>query len=310
MTTSIQNPFYSIKLFGLNKYFVDLIKIYNSGKFPNIKLITGKKGIGKFTLVNHFMNYIYDKTYDNEINLINLNSEFNKQYLNNVFSNIFYLGENNISNIKVDEIRNIKNTLSKSNLENKPRFFILDNIENFNINSLNALLKILEDPGKDNYFILIHSNEKPLLETILSRSLISRIHINQKESDAILTNIINEYNLDFIIDKNEIKSTPGNLLRFNTVCIDNSINLNDNFLKNLDKIFRLFKNEKNKVFINLALFLSENYFNDLYFTNKDKIIKINNLKIETLKNINEFVEYNLNQQLILSKISNNIANAS
>jgi len=43
MTTSIQNPFYSIKLFGLNKYFVDLIKIYKSGKFPNIKLITGKK---------------------------------------------------------------------------------------------------------------------------------------------------------------------------------------------------------------------------------------------------------------------------
>ena len=35
------------------------------------------------------------------------------------------------------------------------RFIVLDDIELFNVNSLNALLKIIEEPSKKNYFILL-----------------------------------------------------------------------------------------------------------------------------------------------------------
>ena len=35
---------------------------------------------------------------------------------------------------------------------NKPRFIIFDDVELFNNNSLNALLKIIEEPSKNNFF--------------------------------------------------------------------------------------------------------------------------------------------------------------
>ena len=52
------------------------------------------------------------------------------------------------SNAKVDEIRNLKANLLKTPINNLERFIILDDVENFNINSLNALLKIIEEPSK------------------------------------------------------------------------------------------------------------------------------------------------------------------
>ena len=37
---------------------------------------------------------------------------------------------------------------------NKDRFIVLDDIELFNQNSLNALLKIIEEPSNSNFFLL------------------------------------------------------------------------------------------------------------------------------------------------------------
>ena len=56
------NPRETSKLFGLNRYY-DLIKsLHNSKKFPKVLLLSGKKGIGKFTLINHFLNYVFNKS--------------------------------------------------------------------------------------------------------------------------------------------------------------------------------------------------------------------------------------------------------
>ena len=44
-------------------------------------------------------------------------------------------------------------------IDNK-RFVILDDVEMFNLNSMNALLKMIEEPGPDNYFILIYNKSK------------------------------------------------------------------------------------------------------------------------------------------------------
>ena len=53
------NPLASTKLFGLNNYLLDLIKLHDQEKFPKVIMLSGKKGLGKFTLVNHLMNYIF-----------------------------------------------------------------------------------------------------------------------------------------------------------------------------------------------------------------------------------------------------------
>ena len=53
------DPKNSLVLFGLGDKLDFLIKLYNSKKLPKVLMITGKKGVGKFTLINHFLNYIY-----------------------------------------------------------------------------------------------------------------------------------------------------------------------------------------------------------------------------------------------------------
>ena len=41
------------------------------------------------------------------------------------------------------------------------RFIIFDDVELFNHNSLNALLKLIEEPTKKNYFLLINNKSRP-----------------------------------------------------------------------------------------------------------------------------------------------------
>ena len=43
------NPLKSTKLLNYNGYFTDLYKLYENRKFPKILMLTGEKGLGKFT---------------------------------------------------------------------------------------------------------------------------------------------------------------------------------------------------------------------------------------------------------------------
>ena len=80
MENKLENPYFSTRLFGLNNYLEDLINTFENKFFPSTSLIIGKKVL-KFTLINHFLNYIFDKSYDREKCMINLNSDFSKKYL-------------------------------------------------------------------------------------------------------------------------------------------------------------------------------------------------------------------------------------
>ena len=51
------DPKNSLVLFELGNKLDFLIKLYNSNKLPRVLMITGKKGLGKFTLINHFLSY-------------------------------------------------------------------------------------------------------------------------------------------------------------------------------------------------------------------------------------------------------------
>ena len=74
------DPRNSLVLFELSNKLDFLIKLYNLKKLPKVLMITGKKGVGKFTLINHFLSYIYDKdNYDLEKKSINNQTEFYKK---------------------------------------------------------------------------------------------------------------------------------------------------------------------------------------------------------------------------------------
>ena len=308
-TIAHNDPKNSLILFELDDKLKFLIKLYNSNNLPRTLMISGKKGVGKFTLINHFINYIYDTSnYNLENKTINHKSKFYKEYLNEVFFNIVYLSGENFKNVNVEKIRDLKSSILKTTLSKGKRFIILDDIELFNNNSLNALLKIIEEPLSNNYFIIINNKTKPLLETIYSRSVEIKILLSNLARTNIIKSLIKKYNLEVHIDYNSLDISPGNFLSFNSICIENKINIDEDYLQNLKKLFLLYKKSKDKNLINLILFLTDYYFYKLEKKNLVNIEKIIDMKSFVISNINKFLTFNLNQNSLINAINNKLLN--
>lgn len=297
----------SLNLFGLFDKFNFLKNLYIKKKFPKVLMLSGKKGSGKSTLINHLIFFIFDKqNYDDKRLELNPQSVFYNQFLNNINSNIIYLSGSDFQSTKIEAIRNLKTQIFQTSISDLPRFIIFDDVELFNNNSLNALLKIIEEPSLNNYFVLINNKSKPLLKTVKSRCLDIKIILNENEKQNIIASLIMKYDINMTINHKNSKLTPGNLIKFNYIFEKNQISLNENFLINLEILLNLYKKDKDIMFIDIILFLTENYFinmkNKKLLTNE----KIFEYKSFVFENIDKFFLYNLNQNTLLNNINNKI----
>ena len=167
-------PSENTQLYCMNNLFSEIITLYSEKKMPPKILLSGKKGLGKSTMAYHIINYILSNTetfrYDLNKFIINKENRSFKLLQNNSHPN-FYLIDllDDKKNIDVTQIREMITYTNKSTFNNLPRFILIDNIENLNKNSLNALLKVIEEPNKNVFFILINDNEKNILPTLKSR---------------------------------------------------------------------------------------------------------------------------------------------
>ena len=292
-----------------NEKFNLLLDLYNSKKLPKVLMLSGKKGSGKFTLINHFLNYVFNKTgYDLNLKKIDDNSLFYKQFINHVSPNVIYLAGSNYKNVKIDDIRALKTTILQSHISEKERYIIFDDVELFNINSMNALLKIIEEPSSNNNFILINNQTKPIIKTVHSRCLEIKIFLTNQKRINIIELLIKKNNLSPIIDYKSINITPGNFFIFNDICQKNKIDINKNFTQNLEKISILYKKNKDLNFINLMLFLTDIFFHNKIFNlteNNEDLFEIKNFVKE---NINKFVMFNLNKNSLINAINNKFSN--
>ena len=300
------NPKKTTRLFGLENEFNFLKKMISSDKFPKTLMLTGKRGVGKSTMISHLMHYYFDKkTYNENENTFTSESFFLNQFIENLFPNILYLNGSDYRNVRIDDIRKIINDLNKSPIKKDKRFIILDDIDSFNINSLNALLKIIEDPGKNNFFILINNKSNKLLNTIKSRSIEIKIMINNQDRLSISSSLLKYFNQDRIFDENLVSSTPGNFLKFNYIFDNNNLDINEKFLTNFTNILRIYKKEKNIFYKEMLLFFVEYNFQKLKsqgMLNNKKLIE---KRLVILQNINDFFLYNLNQNTLLSNLEEN-----
>jgi DNA polymerase-3 subunit delta' len=71
--------------------------------------------------------------------------------------------------IKIENIRNISRQFAFGSFEGGARVIVIEGAENMTIEASNALLKSLEEPPKDTYFLLSSSVASKLLPTIISR---------------------------------------------------------------------------------------------------------------------------------------------
>ena len=295
-------PINQTNLYGLSSYLDELISLFNKKKLPNKILISGQKGIGKSTLAYHLINYILSKSEDFAYDLKNYTiNKDNKDYKliqngsNPNFNLIDILPDK--KSIDIEQIRDLIKNINKSSFNQKPRFILIDNTENLNINSVNALLKNLEEPNNNIFFILI-SNQKKIFPTLKSRCLQFKISLNNTKSLDVLSKLF-ENDIEEYINKDLINYyfTPGNiykLIRFSiTSKIDlTKINLND-FLKIIIEK-NLYKNDqtiKLIIYEYIEFFLARKFSLDKFKYHKYLINKVNDIRRYNLDEESFFIEF-------------------
>ena len=303
------DPKKSQNLYGLEKNFYFLSSLFSAGKLPKILMLSGLRGSGKSTLINHFLFSIFDeKNYNkNEFNLIKTSS-FHKQFQNDIFQNIIYLKGLDHKSVKVNDIRSLKSQILQSSINNKERFIILDDIELFNTQSLNALLKIIEEPGKKNYFILINNQTKPLIDTIRSRSLELKVILSEQQRLEVINKLMLCHSIEAVLKPGESKLSPGMFIKFNYIFKEHDISLRNDFLDNLSLLLSFYKKTKNTLFIDIAFYLTDFYFKDFKNENILKSDNIYEIKAFVLNNLNKYLTFNLSQNSLLNAISNKLKN--
>lgn len=241
-----------------------------------------------------------------------------------VFADVYFLPENN-EVLKVDDAEKILNTVNLFGLEQEKKIYILDKFEFATPQMQNKLLKILEEPPQNVYFLLMCEEDTGVIAPIKSRC--KKLFINN----------LNPSTIDYILnslkvpqDKQEIAKFVGDNFLGRTLevlenkaiqnifelCLDIFVNCNNrnDILKYSTKIAS-YKNEFD-VFLRIySLILSHLYFhkcsntlNTNAFVNElknisqkftlDNLIK---LQEKTIKYNEEFIR-NCNLNIIADKL--------
>ena len=309
---SYLEPINQTKLYGLEKYFTELVNFYKNGNYPNKILFSGQKGIGKATLAFHFINYVLtindEKKYDIESYQINSESSEFKTINNKSNTNLITIDVNeDKKSIDINQIRELIINLNKSSFNKKPRFVLIDNIELLNINSINALLKILEEPNENINFILIHNNRK-ILSTLLSRCINFKISLSNNDYLKISNQLLNN-DLNNLVSNELINYyfTPGEIYQLEQFSSENDYDLSNIDLKSFLKLLINDSQYKKNNFINNMMYsLMEFYFREL----NQSFSKLFNEKYSYfIKRISDTKTYNLDKELLFMEFNEEILDA-
>ena len=303
------NPSNQLNLFGHHTEFQKFSNLFLNRKLPNKILLSGEKGIGKSTLAYHIVNYVLsndeDFSYDIKNFAINPENKSFKLIINKSNPNFISIDINDDKkSIDINQIRDLIITLNKSSFNNKPRFVLIDNIEFLNINSVNALLKILEEPNNNIHFILINNNKR-ILPTLKSRCLNFNIRLSSIESFEVTNQILND-NFMNLINEDLINnySTPGKILNLIDFANLNDIDLKEINLKELIKRVIMEKKYKKDPSIKHLLYsLIEIYFRKNISIKNIKLINLHNYFV---KKINNAKIFNLDDETLLMEFDERV----
>ena len=307
-------PSVNIRLYGFDYYFYEIKKLYNEKKMPNKILLSGKKGLGKSTFAYHIINYILSNSEEFKYDFINFrineNNRSFKLLQNNSHPN-FYLIDllDEKKNIDVGQIRTMITYTNKSTFNNMAKFILIDNIENLNISSVNALLKVIEEPNENVFFILINNNEKKILPTLSSRCLTFKINLTFNESINISNKILGENALELINhDLISYYTTPGEIINLINFSKDKNIDLKKYTLINFLNI--LIDNgyyKKNKIVKKLLINLIELFFLKEYKVSRTKNSLLNFYHVFIAK-INNTEKFNLDEESLFLEFKSKLLN--
>ena len=305
-------PISQTKLFGLEKYLNELIKLDHLDKLPSKILFSGQKGIGKSTLAYHLINYVLSKDENLKYDIVKcqINSENHsfRTVMNSSNPNLILIDvKDEKFSIDINQIRDLISKLNKSSFNQKPRFILINNIEFLNTNSINALLKILEEPPVNVHFILINNCNKKIIPTLLSRCVKFKIFLSNSENLDVANKLL-DGNLNKSLNNDLISyySTPGNIYKLVKFGEKNKYDLSNFSLKKFLITVIEDNNYKKNIFLkNLIFNYIESYLVKLNLKTNFKIFSKYNYFI---KKIAEVKRFNLDEESLFIEFNDEILN--
>ena len=241
---------FPLKLYGYTEYTNILINLYNNKKLPGSIIINGEEGIGKKIFIINFLEKILKRSF------VNLNHDNLIDDYGNVSTTIKIVNsEETIVNI--DTIREISKFSNKSSFNNEPKFIVIFNVEKLNLYAGNSLLKILEEPPANTFFLLSKTSSKNLIKTLISRCFFLNIRFSQSKKDEIFKKLLFDNGLDDLIniDYYPKYETPG--LKINKILYLKENNLiNKKLIDIIFYCYEDFKKNKNNLALNYAIHFS------------------------------------------------------
>ncbi len=352
-------PYNNKKLFELNSIKDKIFNDFVNGKLHHSLIFVGNKGIGKATLCYHIANKILD--YETNLkdsaptslfgdiieeDILNDNNPTYNLIKNKKHPDLLVIEKEVDSKtskidkeIKVSAARKISDFISLAPFASKNKVIIIDSIDEMNSSAQNAILKVLEEPVKNTYILLVCHNVNNVLETILSRcreidikrysfdewqTIMNYIYkdkykaLTQNQQDTLYN--ISNGSISFAIDIIEedgifLYEYIENLLSANYLDIESLHSFADK-LNNSDKLYSLFEN-----FIQLFLYqalkcfsnnnVDENFknknYNFILRNNEESILEKIDFTKQILRDTNIF---NLNKKhaiiVLFNKLFNNL----
>lgn len=147
------------------KYLQKIVKTQN---FLNTYLFSGPEDVGKKTVARYFIQSIFCEAKDN----IPCNKCADCLEIKNLIHPdlISVSLEENKKNISIEQIRDFREKFSLTPMRKEFKIGIINDADRLNPESSNAMLKIIEEPPKNSFIILIARDTDKILPTIKSRS--------------------------------------------------------------------------------------------------------------------------------------------
>ena len=296
----------SIELYGHNTVFDNLKNLYKKKSFPKVLMLTGEKGIGKFTLTFHLINYfLTDETefsYNINQRIINKKSTVFNELISGSSPNYTYISNENSSKANIELIRELKKSFINTSLNDKPRFIVFDDVEHLNINTANSLLKLIEEPSNTNYFILINNKRNFLIETIRSRSIETKFFLTVNDKKTIFNNLKKLENLEdhFSFDFIDY-TTPGLLLEYSKIFDKYNINTETSLYDAVSIFLEKFKKTKNEILLDCVNFFLEIKSSTSKQNNINSVLSIS-ARYNLMKLIYNYKKFNLTNNTVLEYI--------
>ncbi len=297
-------PSNNVNLYGYKDRFLEFKKLYDENLLPNKIILAGSNGIGKSTFAYHLINYIFSSNEENKYNFDkNIISKNNYSYnliLKDTHPNFFsILKDEKKETGQISKIREMINFTNKSSFNNQHKIILIDNVEILNLYSINALLKLIEEPNSKIYFFIIHNSKKKILDTLSSRCIKFNFFLNNQDKIEIINKLINDnFYLNLSDDFKNFYCTPGDILLLNNFFKQNNI---DNSIS-IDELLKLIINKylfKNNLYIknNLSYLIELFFYKKInYYSSNHKIYLLYKY---FLSKISDYNKYNLDLESIL-----------